>query len=322
MYNPTFIQFQNLFSHRESEYQFDKGHLTLIHGDNRDAKGSNSNGGGKSTLIEAIYLALHGECYREVEKEDFISTWADSCQVTFGLYSPIQQENLLVRRTFHRKKGVKVELWLNDVLQEQLTSVSESNLFLFNRLGISKQDLGNYYVISQGNNSSFFTASDTQQKEMIGRFANFSAIDKLLENIRKDLKGIDREIQVVTGEQLGKQAVQENLLELLADTQDVHALALQEHREAVQQAEATHGRAKASYTADVLLSTEEEEVLVQLQSELPPLEAAVAETKDSLEILNESAERLEEYQTNLHKLNRTEAKLQVALSGSIECPKC
>jgi DNA repair exonuclease SbcCD ATPase subunit len=322
MYNPLTIRFRNLFSHKETEYSFDNGRITLIHGENLDVKGSNSNGGGKSTVIEAIYLAIHGECYRDVDKMNFISKWADECEILFALHSYTQKENLLIKRTFHRKKTSKVLIEINQEPQDQLTSVAEANAFIFEKLGISKEDLGNHYVISQGNNSSFFTSTDAHQKEIIGRFANFAAIDSILDNIRLRYKVLDKEVQILDGDIYAKEAVIENLHEMLIDAKSAADNSVSAYKELVKETQEAYKQRKSQLKELKAEATEEVDSLVKLQAQF---EAGQAKLEDGLLLVGElasSKEVLRTYRAELDKLCQRESKLNTLLGGSIECPKC
>lgn len=322
MYNPQTISFSNLFSHKQTEFNFENGVITLIHGENADVKGSNSNGGGKSTIMEAIYIALHGECYRDVDKLHFINKEADSCHILFTLFNPVLNEELSIMRSFHRKKGSAIKIHVNNELQSQLTSVAEANQFVFNRLGISKEDMGNHYVISQGNNSSFFSSTDTRQKEIIGRFANFAAVDKVLEDVRKRIKESDKGIQATEGEIMGKEAVLDNLQQMLGQAtqqQDerlaTHKQLILEHQEAIDTRKATlaekrNEEAEWGKELDVVRGK-----LTTLLAEQQPLLVYAQEVETHERIL-------EGYYSDQQSLRKSLSRINVVLAGSVTCPKC
>ena len=69
MWNPVRIEFKNLFSHKNSSYDFKQNTCTVIFGENETDDGFENNGSGKSTLFEAISLALINETLRDVDKE-------------------------------------------------------------------------------------------------------------------------------------------------------------------------------------------------------------------------------------------------------------
>ena len=63
MYNITHIRFKNFNTHIDSGYIFPKNGSVMISGVNVDKDGR-SNGSGKSTIAEAISVALTGESFR------------------------------------------------------------------------------------------------------------------------------------------------------------------------------------------------------------------------------------------------------------------
>ena len=77
MWSPKRIKFTNLFSHKDSEYQFLDGKCVIISGENRSDRSLNNNGAGKTTLFEAITIALTNESLRNIKKDDFINKEED-----------------------------------------------------------------------------------------------------------------------------------------------------------------------------------------------------------------------------------------------------
>lgn len=199
---PKFIRFQNLFTHSDTTYKFNTGNMDMLLGVNKDDVGSNSNGAGKSTVIEAITLAITAEVYRGVSKEDYIKYGEDFCVVDFELRNDILDETLNIkRRIFNNTKPAKLEIYMNGKMPEHLPTstnggvdIKIGNKYIFDVLGISREDFLNYYVIGQGNSNSFFTANDTKQKEIISRFSNFTAIDNLISELSAIDKLYDSEI--------------------------------------------------------------------------------------------------------------------------------
>jgi exonuclease SbcC len=177
----------------------------MLLGVNEDDNGSNSNGSGKSTIIEAITLAITGDVYRGVSKEDYISYGEDFCFVDFELRNDILNQSLQIkRRVYSSSKSAKLEIYIDGEFPKEIPTSTNGGIDvrigskqIFEIIGISKEDFLNYYVIGQGNRNSFFTANDTKQKEIISRFSNFLEIDQLIDHLSKEDKRFDSELQSV-----------------------------------------------------------------------------------------------------------------------------
>ena len=203
MWIPTIIRFVNLFSHSDTTYKFNNGIMTMLLGKNDDDNGSNSNGSGKSTIIEAITLAITGDVYRGVSKEDYIKYGEDFTAVDFELKNDVLNQTLRIKRTIYSStKPTKLEIYINEQYPEHIPTSTNGGLdirigskYIYDVIGISKEDFLNYYVIGQGNRNSFFTANDIKQKEIISRFSNFTEIDLLIEELSLKDKNYDKELQ-------------------------------------------------------------------------------------------------------------------------------
>jgi len=185
MWNSKKIEFKNLFAHKHSIYEFKNNICTVIFGKNEDDKGLDNNGSGKSTLIEAICIALTNSSLRsEVSKDDFINIEAEECEISYELENAVLRQKLkIVRRYFRGNKTNKVELFINDEKQKQITSSNEANKKIFELIGISKDDLIRYYIISQDNKYAFLTAGDSEKKEIMNRITSADSINPLLDEL-------------------------------------------------------------------------------------------------------------------------------------------
>jgi len=188
MWIPKYIRCVNLFSHTDTTFVFIAGKMVMLLGVNKDDKGSNSNGSGKSTIIEAVTLAVTGDVFRGVGKDDYIKYGEPYAIVEFELENQLLNKIMYIKRKiFANTKSATLELTINGEKPKTVPTATSGgvdvkigNKEIFTLLGISKDDFLNYYVIGQGNNKSFFTSNDTTQKEIISRFSNFTQIDALI----------------------------------------------------------------------------------------------------------------------------------------------
>lgn len=319
MWNPVRIRFKNLFSHTDSVFTFQQGKITMILGNNLEDDGSESNGAGKSTIIEAIRLAIHGSTYRDVDKDDFIKDNADTTEVEFELHHPVLKETLHITRNFKRKGSAKVVVKVNGNTQKQLTSVAESNAFIFDKIGITAEDLDDHFIINQGNNNSFFTSKDTRQKEIIGRFANFTGIEAILENVKKDLKSVEINVTEVSGNIETCDSIIEELQDELEQEKELQAVKAKDNTKEL----------KVWLDEYNLKIIELNGVLMSQRNKLPVMISKQEKLEKQLDSFNDLTEQLEELESTLEShenkittANKNIRSIDVKLGGSVACPKC
>lgn len=316
MWNPVKIEFKNLFSHVDSSYEFKNNRCVVIFGDNRTDRSLENNGAGKTTLFEAICIALTNESLRNIKKDNFINREADSCFISFELHNPVLRKELIIQRTFFRGgKSVNVKIFENGIQNTQVTSVAEANKRVLELIGISREDLLRYYIISQDNHYTFFTASDTEKKEIMNRITSADMINPAIEelNNRKAIKQDElRLLSLETDKLSGKrETLAEQRLELLeAGNNDEEIAELEE---------------RISDTEDLLKKNKEEALVID--EEIVIVEKALSEITIP-DVSNLKAERkkkrseLDSFESELRELNRVKKNLKNELSDSIECPSC
>lgn len=217
MWNLTKIEINNFFSHQHSEYEFKNNCCTLIVGENRD-KGGN-NGAGKTTLFEAITLALTGNTLRGLKKESFINWDYDQCSISLSLDNEVLKQTLTINRQYFRgSKSAKVELIEDGEINSHITSVNEADKRIAELIGISREDLLRYFIISQDNLYTFFTAGDNEKKEILNRITSADMINPIIEHLANDKKEWEKRRQEV------KDKISEQEVRKVAFTEQAEAI--------------------------------------------------------------------------------------------------
>lgn len=213
MWNPISIEIHNLFAHKNSTYEFKNNTCTVIFGDNKDDKGLQNNGAGKTTLFEAVCIALTNESLRGLKKESFINREADDCNIIFCLENSAMKMKLRIERQFFRgSKPAKIAIYENGELNSQIVSVNEANKRVLELIGISREDLLRYFIISQDNHYTFFTASDSEKKEIMNRITSADMVNPVIEQLDLKFKEKDAEYKQINDE-IGKLSDKRELLE-------------------------------------------------------------------------------------------------------------
>lgn len=316
MWNPSKIEIYNLFAHKESVYDFKNNSCTVIFGRNETDRGLDNNGAGKSTLFEAICIALTNESLRAIKKDSFINRDEEECKIVFHLYNPVLKMKLRISRQFFRgNKSAKIEIWENDKLNKQVVSVNEANKRVLELIGISREDLLRYFIISQDNRYTFFTASDGEKKEIMNRITSADMINPVIEELDLRYKEKNAEYKEIDGE-IGKLSDKKELLveqreEVLAN--DNTEEELKELSEKISEAEEEIGEIDGNLKKwEKAVKTREE----QIQA------ITVEDTTQLKKDRKKLKEEMEELDSEISENKRTEKKLKAELEDTITCPKC
>jgi len=182
----NFLSFKNLY------YKISNGQPVLIKGENRTDDGQDSNGSGKTALSSAIeYCWLHTTSRNFPDKK--LVFWGENeSKLESEIVCPIRNEVLKIERIISISDGGKAQLSLNGVIKYKFDDnmSAEIDKFIFAWIGITKEDIQNYYIINKFKYTSFFSASNTKLNQLIGRFSNSS----IIEGIDKDI--IDKVIPI------------------------------------------------------------------------------------------------------------------------------
>lgn len=200
MWEIKHITAQNIVSFEDLNLEINNNVATAIIGENKDDQSQKVNGSGKSALIECLAIGLTGDPLRKVKTEEFISDWAEEASVELILLNTFNNKTFVISRSFGRKNPQVVECHIYDEEGEEIemdktsqASVNDYNKFILSELGITKEDLYNYYILS-GDYKSFFEASDRQKKDLINRFSNGESVDQSIAALEQDLEPLEKAV--------------------------------------------------------------------------------------------------------------------------------
>jgi len=190
MWLPKLLKIQRLASHLDTTYEFHQGVARLLQGENRDDDSQESNGSGKSIIPEAVSIALTGDLFRDATISELIRDGEEDAFVGFELYNTIYKKTLIINRTFYVKKSQVIELKFGSE-DIKLSGVEEYKKRIIELIGISKDDLVNYFIVHKDNYTPFFSASDTLKKKIISRFSGADMLNGIDDLIKEDADKID-----------------------------------------------------------------------------------------------------------------------------------
>jgi DNA repair exonuclease SbcCD ATPase subunit len=324
MLTPTRLRIQNLFTHTDTTFLFIEGQMIMLLGNNLDDAGANSNGSGKSAILEGITLAITGDVYRKIGKEDYIKYGELFTKVDFELQDRVDKKIVNIKRKIYaNSNSAELTLTVDGVTPKHLPTVSsgvkssEGNKEIFKLLGITKEDFLNFYVIGQGNTDSFFSANDTKQKEIISRFSNFTQIDALIKQLEDNNDSI---IDDINGLKYSITSMEEMITFLNTELEGYETIFQNEKQERIQYYEN-------------LLSNENRH-LDQAMTELERL-STVTRTKeiqrDKLKVLDvkvinaklaKEQENLKELRSQYKETLKYQSELESTTGQVVKCPMC
>lgn len=203
------IEAENLCAFRHLSYTLQQGVTTLIFGDNRDNESQQSNGAGKSALLECIAVGITGSPLRKIRSEEIINDAAEECRIELRLINDFSGEELSVARRIPRKGASTVAcmLWRDGKEAETDEAVQPSvdayNRYILDKLGITRDELLNNFILSKYRYADFLSSSDKEKKEIINRFSNGILVDEAIARVEEDIDPLSDEQQRINLELAG-----------------------------------------------------------------------------------------------------------------------
>lgn len=323
MWNPESIKITNFLSHPESEFSFPKDDLTLIFGKNEDDKdsGANSNGSGKSVLIEAVTTALTGSTYRDIGKDDFILDGEDVATIDFQLDNPFLKKQLRIFWEFERGKAAKIKIFENrsTTHKKSIVSVNEAKKYILEEIGVSREDLLNFFIINQGNTNSFFTAGDAKQKEIIGRFANYGIVNTALDKISKEKDDLVLEKGVIDKNKFSQEKIIESMQDLIQEESENAEVSIKDQIKSLDVEIEEIDKERNGFKISIPTSKETLEVF---KGELKDIELEITQFDEIMESAEAIKVTVSEEKTKKIKINSRIKAIKATVEHSINCPEC
>lgn len=216
------IEAENLCAFRSLAYTLQQGVTTLIFGNNKDNDSQQSNGAGKSALLECIAVGLTGSPLRKIRTEEIINDAAEQCRIILHLANDASNEELIIARSIPRKGASTVacklyrggELVTTDEAVQH--SVDAYNKYILEKLGITREELLNNFILSKYRYEDFLSSSDKEKKEIINRFSNGILVDEAIARVEEDIEPLSSEQQKIDLELAGFDGRIEMLQEQIA----------------------------------------------------------------------------------------------------------
>lgn len=192
------IQAKNLCAFKTLDYKVEQQHTTLIFGNNMDDNSQQSNGSGKSAMLEAIAIGITGETLRKAKMDEIINDAEDTAEVEINLTNPDEGQQLIVHRAIFRKAAQKIDITFvdgEDVSNIVQSGVTEYNKYILETIGLTRDDVFANYILTEEKFISFLSASDRDKKDIINRFSNGIMVDESIAALQNDMQPIEEQLK-------------------------------------------------------------------------------------------------------------------------------
>lgn len=357
MWSIKYIKANNFFSHKKLEYQLVNNQLTMIYGINSDVSKKKSNGSGKSVLLDAISFAITGDTLRKLKSiKEIINNEEEECYVEIELENKTTKDMMRIGRILSTKSSQKISIGYNHKIQDQLKDLHprESDKYIQERLGISFDDLLNYYLISKFKYQSLFLASDSVKKEVINRFSKADIVDNIFPHFDTAEEYVEKEIETANEKMVkakteieiyeqqiedvlllnSKEKKQEKIKEISNKIEN-HSLIVIELKNEIKKIEIEIQALLKSIESkkEELINIDEAKWDSSISAKVRELENKRIEYsnvrsnyKNPFELLTkeetECKHLITQYESDIKEYNAAKLDLEKFIAGEIECPKC
>lgn len=200
-----YIAAKNFLTYKDFKYSFENKSL-MVQGLNLTDDKQKSNGSGKSSIQAMIEFCLTGDNSRGVRDVNLITFGQKESFLELSIYCPIRLEEVIIQWEIRLKGSNKLNISkIVDGNKEGVifSNVNDGKKWIIGWLGISKNDLFNYFIINKTRFKSFLKGSNKEKIELINRFSDASIIDGIDSIGNSELEGnkddLDKDIYKIEG---------------------------------------------------------------------------------------------------------------------------
>lgn len=195
------LSIRNFLAIQEAHLTFPAG-IHLIHGINRDmsANGQESNGSGKSSLMDALLWVLYGVVGRGKVKEDDVINKAEgkNCRVEVKFSHGGKTFRIVRYRKDDDEKGSGVRWWLDGKEMSSHRS-GDTQTDLEKELPVSRSVFQHAVQVGQGMPDRFLDLSETAKQELLGEIVDLTGYDRALDRTKDQIASLSTQSAVAKG---------------------------------------------------------------------------------------------------------------------------
>lgn len=325
MLTPIRLFLGNVMSHKATLIEYQAGVPVLIEGRNLFDKGQKRNGTGKSVILEGLSLAMTGTLLRDVPIKEVVRDGEDSAVIQFDLYDSTEKKMVSIHREFFAKKSksATIQILVNGVPRD-ITSVNHGNDIVLELLGLEKDDLYNYFIISKFKYEPFLSATDGTKKRIIGRFSQADRLDGVIDAVKQEITHAERDKQ----ESLQTKTTLEGKVEVyqkLIDESDTKA-AQKKIDDQIAVNKKTRKEVEKEKEGYITLHKTKSQELTLKDIEVEEAQKKFDEIEKEIE---EIGKRIDSHRVKIDQkgdlkiaAGKEKGKLELQLADEVECPEC
>lgn len=292
----------------------------VIQGRNEDNKGQQSNGAGKTSLLDIIAVGLLGQSLTGRDLKKCVNRYSGESSFTVELQLKGEHSLSITRTVYNNTRSQELVLKFDDKPVEGVPSksgvhygvdVKGGNAWILQILGISKEDLLNYFLISRLSYKGFLSSNNTDKIAVISRFSNASLVDKAIISLEVSRNEVD---DVMRQDEIDISNLEGQIQGL------THSISEEAHKEFL-----SKKQIKLDQLSKQLGDTKQQ--LDQLLKENSHLGQQLFECEEyygrlSDDQLKNTREEINSLSIILRDIDRQIAELRNKLLGQIQCPNC
>jgi exonuclease SbcC len=298
----------------------------VVRAENKDNEGQQSNGGGKTSFVDVIAIALLGYSLTGRHVKDCCNWNTDASSYLVECSLVNKEHNLtckITRRLYNNTRGQELTLLVNGKTPDTIPTkkgvengvdVKLGNKYILESiLDITERDLLNYFIISKSAYQPFLSINTNNKLDVISRFSKAGIVDKVIQalevEIKTDKQGITDYNTLI--------ASQQGYIKALEDSLNVEAFEQNKQK----QLDTLEQQLSA---IEITLGHKDEEIAKQeeLQKEFGNSFATI-NLQDEID-LNAQLKELDDKEIVelMSELQKEIGTIQNFLAGLITCPKC
>jgi DNA repair protein SbcC/Rad50 len=170
-------------------------------------------GSGKSSILDAMTLALYGKVERAANNTQGILNHAEKelqVSFTFELENAENKKRYTVERSFKRSDELRVKSVTSRLIEEQeerfvlADKTNDVNQQIQDLLGLTIDDFTRAVVLPQGKFAEFLSLKGVERRQMLQRLFNLEQYgDRLNKKLREKVQKLSNDLNRITAEQAG-----------------------------------------------------------------------------------------------------------------------
>lgn len=210
------LHLSNFLSWDTAQLELSSPDLTLVTGINHDSSTADSNGSGKSSLVEALVWCLFDRTFRGVSKDEIIRTGIKGgCSVTVSFYT----DDGFFRVTRFRRNptsGIRLEKWGSDWTDISSSTTAATDKQIIQLLGFDFDTFAILSFLGQGFQTKFSDLNDAGRKRLLESIFGLSTYDYIKDEVDKLYKSSKQTREKLDSEIVVREQTVERLSERLA----------------------------------------------------------------------------------------------------------